>query len=243
MVLQVVVLCANGESRQTRITSGEATAATVSKLLRKTRPAVEIGKYVHDELTLTVWGWCDGKAGTENKHELPPPLDEVLLFGDAVVSASATEDGAAHGMSVATWEAFYKEAFKGFHATESDAGSEDAGSADEGDDDVEEDVGDEDVDPDEEIAEDEEEEVEDEEAEEEEEEEDVDEEEAEDCYDDEDGGGGGGKRRAPRRRATTAPEYRRLEMGLRARVKVPMPIGKRAPRWQTAPELVEEAYE
>lgn len=250
MVLQVVVLCANGESRQTRITSGEASAATVSKLLRKTRPAVEIGKYIHGELTLTIWGWREGKAGTENKHELPPPLDTVLLFGDAVVSATATEDGAAHGMSVAAWESFYKEAFRGFHDTSSDGGSEDAGSANEEDDvvedDIEDDIGDDDQDEDvvgEDEDEDEEnEEEEDAEEEDEEDEEDAEEEEAEDCYDDEEGGGGGSKRRAPRRRATTAPEYRRLEMGLRAHVKVPMPVGKRAPRWQTAPELVEEAY-
>jgi len=31
-------------------------------------------------------------------------------------------------------------------------------------------------------------------------------------------------------------------MVLRARVKLPAPLGKRAPKWQTAPELEEEAY-
>jgi hypothetical protein len=34
-----------------------------------------------------------------------------------------------------------------------------------------------------------------------------------------------------------------MDMGLRSRVKVPMPLGKRAPRWQTAPELEEEEYD
>ena len=64
-----------------------------------------------------------------------------------------------------------------------------------------------------------------------------------DCYDDGDDAGGGSKRRAPRRRAATAPEYRRIEMGLRSRVKLPAPLGKRAPRWQTAPELTADDYE
>ena len=79
---------------------------------------------------------------------------------------------------------------------------------------------------------------EEEEAEAEEEEEDAD----DDCYDDGDEMGGAGKRRPPRRRAISAPEYRRVDMGLRARVKLPAQPGKRAPRWQTGPELEEEDY-
>ena len=82
-------------------------------------------------------------------------------------------------------------------------------------------------------------EAEEEEAEEEEaEEEDAD----DDCYDDGDENGGGSTRRAPRRRAIASPEYRRIDMGLRARVKFPTPIGKRAPKWQTEEELEAEEY-
>jgi len=262
MVLPILVLSANGESRQSRITSGELTSAAVTKLCRKTRPAEEIGTYVFGELTLTVWGWKEGKAGTENKHELPPPLDKVLLFGDVVVGAAATEDGAVHGFTVAQWDKFYKDAFKGFHDTagkggdadDSDSDSESGRDSDESDTEEAEEDGDADELDD---AEDEEEEVasekgsvdgSDSEGAEDDEEEDAEEEEAEEeedeeCYDDgEEGGGGSGKRRAPRRRTATAPEYRRMDMGLRSRVKVPMPLGKRAPRWQTAPELEEETY-
>jgi len=252
MVVQVVILSANGESRQSRITSGEVSAATVSKLCRKTKPATVIGTYDHGELTLTVWGWSEGKAGTENKHELPPPLDEGLLFGDAVVSATATEDDGSQNLSVAQWEKFYEAAFKGFHDT---GGSDDEDS--DGDGDADEDVEDGgEIEDGDDLAE------EDGDADEEEnateggeddgdgsgsesaasDEEGAEEDGGDDCFDEGDDGGGGGKRRAPRRRTTTAPEYRRMDMGLRARVKVPMPLGKRAPRWQTATELEEEAY-
>ncbi len=62
-----------------------------------------------------------------------------------------------------------------------------------------------------------------------------------DCYDEGDENGGG-KRRAVRRRTAADAEYRRIEMGLRARVKLPTPPGKRAPRWLAAPELEAEAY-
>jgi hypothetical protein len=244
MVTQVVVLSANGEKRQSRIT-GEVSGGAVAKLCRKTKPAELIGEYDYGELTLQVWGWKEGKAGTENKHELPPPLDGGLLFGDAVVAAVATEDEASHNMTVAQWEKFYTEAFKGFEDLGSDSDSDsdsdsEASLESESGDDANDDDGDaEEEDEDSEASEEEGDEEEDEEADEEEEEAEDDDE----CYDDgEDGGGGGGKRRAPRRRTTAAPEYRRMEMGIRSRVKVPMPVGKRAPRWQTAPELVEESY-
>jgi hypothetical protein len=213
---------------------------TVAKLLRKTKKPEVVGVYAYEELQLTVWGWKEGKAGTENKHELPPPIDEVLLFGDAVVSA-ADADGAPQDLTTDEWETFYEEAFKGFEETES-ADGEDS-EAEEG-----EEVEGEEAEGDE-VAGDEEEtategdgdgdgSADEEDDEEEEEEEDAD----EDCYDDGDDAGGGGKRRAPRRRAVAAPEYRRMEMGLRSRVKLPAPPGKRAPRWQTAPELTEETY-
>lgn len=244
MVVQVVVLSANGECRQSRMTAAPA-AETVAKLLRKTKKPEVVGVYAFEELQLTVWGWKEGKAGTENKHELPPPIDGVLLFGDAVVSA-ADADGEPQDLTVDEWETFYEEAFKGFEETASDEGSESADDADaeeeveeepaeEADAAVEEEGGDEESATEEDDAEEEDEDEAEEEAE---EEEDAD----EDCYDDGDDAGGGGKRRAPRRRAIAAPEYRRMEMGLRSRVKLPAPPGKRAPRWQTAPELTEEVY-
>jgi hypothetical protein len=242
MVVQVVVLSANGESRQSRITTGEVTSATVTKLCRKTKPAVEIGTAVFGELTLTIWGWKEGKAGTENKHEMPAAFEvgEGELFGDAVIGATSTEDGAAINFTIAQWEKFCSE-----EGADTDESDEEEGVADgedlslDGEDDLVEEDGEE-VEADAEAeVEEAEEGSEDGEAEEEEEEAGED----DDCYDDGDEGGGSGKRRAPRRKTTTAPEYRRLDMGLRSRVKVPMPVGKRAPRWQTAPELEEEAYD
>lgn len=35
--------------------------------------------------TILVYGWDDGDAGVENKHELPPPIDSDLYFGDIIV--------------------------------------------------------------------------------------------------------------------------------------------------------------
>ncbi len=247
-MVQVVILSANGESRTLKtsaIAEGvQVTGAAAAKAVQKKKPASVIGTYKYKGATLTLWGWDEGKAGTENKHELPPPHDEGLFFGDIVVVSSAGN------LTVDEWSVFYEAAFGGFEDLE----SEDSETEEEGDEEEEDDDADEEIDGDGDVGEEDEgdagdeTEEEDEEADEgsdgeaEEEEEEEGEEDGvdDDCYDDEEGGS---KRRAPRRRTVTAPEYRRLDMGLKSRVKVPTPPGKRAPRWQTGPELEPEEYE
>jgi hypothetical protein len=232
-MVQVVVLSANGESRTLKTAAiTAATGESVAKALRKARAAECIGAYTWKEQMLGMWGWREGKAGTENKHELPPPHDEVLLFGDVVV-CSDTGD-----FTVEQWKDFYDTAFGGFEQIGDGEEDEEADV----DVDVDVDVGVEEDEVEADVEEDVEDEAEedDDETVEEEEDEEIDAAD-DDCYEDGDDGGGG-KRRAPRRRTTTAPEYRRMDMGLRSRVKIPTPIGKRAPRWQTATELEAEPY-
>jgi hypothetical protein len=236
-MVQVVVLSANGESRTLKTIAFAASAATgagVAKALRKVKPAELVGSYTTKTGTkLSVWGWRTGKAGTENKHELPPMgdgADEGLLFGDAVVVSSAGD------YTVEQWETFYEEAFGGFESLDSEGEDDEEEEAEE----AEEEEADDDYE--EEEKEEEEDEDGDAEEEDEEEEEEEEEEEDDDCYDEGDENGGGAKRRAPRRRTIASPECRRIDMGLRARIRLPAPIGKRAPRWQTAPELEAEAY-
>jgi hypothetical protein len=185
------------------------TGAAVAKALRKKVAAEIIATYTYKDATLTVWGWKEGKANSENKHELPPMADgseAPLIFGDALVvgSENFTEE---------EYDAFYEEAFGGFEDLDSESEGEE-----------------------------EEEEEEEEEAEEEEVEEEEEEDENDDCYDDGDENGGGSKRRSPRRKTAASGDCRRIDMGLRSRVKLPAPPGKRAPKWQTAPELEEEEY-
>jgi len=240
-MVQVIVLSANGEKRVLKSTAitGVPTGEMIAKALRKKTVAEKIGVWEGEESDVFIlWGWRDGKAGTENKHELPPPHDKVMMFGDAIVTFHEDEDGEALNVKLDQWDTFYEAAFEGFE----DLGSEDSDSevsesdgaeseCDDGDGDDDGSASGDDTDDD-----DVEEDASGSEAEEEEEEEDAD----DDCYDDEDGGGG--KRRAPRRRAVAAPEYRRIDMGLRSRIKMPTPPTKRAPRWQTASELEAEEY-
>lgn len=242
-MVQFVILETNGNSRTLKALSitrdTVLTGANIAKLCRKTKAASVIGIYTWNTLTLTLWGWKDGKAGTENKHELPPPHDEVLLFSDSIISA--TENNITTDFTNEQYLEFYNDAFKGFE----DLDEEDInGDMEEMDEEI--DVLDDEVEAEVEVEEAEEadaeeaeeaEEAEADESEDDAEEVDID----EDCYEDGEDGGGG-KRRAPRRRTAQTPDNRRIDMGLRSRIKIPSPLGKRAPRWQSAPELEPEEY-
>lgn len=235
----LVILPQSGDDARTQRTAaitGAPTGDAVAKVLRKKKAAELIGSWKpKGGGQLQLWGWREGKAGTENKHELPPPHDEVLLFGDAVVVLVTA--GTAVDFTAEAWATFYDDAFGGFEEL-GDKDSDEEDEEDEEDDvEAEEDEGDADEDDEGEEDEDGEDDAEEEEEEEEDEAEGAD----GDCYDEGDENGGG-KRRAVRRRTAADAEYRRIEMGLRARVKMPTPPGKRAPRWLTAPELDAEQY-
>lgn len=235
--VQLVILPQNGDDARTQKTTavvGVPTGEAVAKVFRKKKIAELIGTWKYKAGVLQLWGWRDGKAGQENKHELPPPHDEVLLFGDSAILYVV--GGTVTDFTAETWATFYDSAFGGFE----DLGA--TGDDDEEDEEDEEDDA-EDVDGDADEDEDEDEDEgdgDDEDGDAEEEEEDEGGDEDGDCYDE--GEDGGGKRRSVRRRTAGDSEYRRLEMGLRARLKMPTPPTKRAPRWQTASELEAEEY-
>ena len=63
-----------------------------------------------------MFGHKEGKAGTENKHELPPPLDNELCFGDILVLLCKDKKSFAKPIAFKPeeYEAFYTQMFEGF---------------------------------------------------------------------------------------------------------------------------------
>ena len=139
---------------------GVPTPAHIGTLLRRATAPDKIGSWKHGSLTIHLYGYKTGKAGTENNHELPPPHDTILLFGDAVVVA--TDNNSLANFNSDTYKTFYNTIMGGF---------EDLEDSDEEEEDAVEDEEEDAVVPEVEEAEDEEEEEEEEEVEEEEEEE------------------------------------------------------------------------
>jgi hypothetical protein len=65
-----------------------------------------------DDKVLTVYAKDKGKHGTENKTELPPPLDTQLYFGNIFVIAH--KDNKLVNLSLEEYSEFYNSAFGGF---------------------------------------------------------------------------------------------------------------------------------
>ena len=89
--------------------------------------------WLYDESTIECYGWCDGEAGFENKHDLPPSgnskfLDsdssETLLFGDIVIVKNNKSKYC--DFEISDYGEFYNNLFKGFDDCESDLDSLDS---------------------------------------------------------------------------------------------------------------------
>jgi hypothetical protein len=85
-------LTAKGEHKAGKIGDvSNGVEAMLGKILKRTKDPQLIGSWVWQKYKLFLYGYKEGRAGTENKHDLPPPHDEILLFGDAGVVAYVCE--------------------------------------------------------------------------------------------------------------------------------------------------------
>ena len=119
MQAQVVVLQTKGDTKQSKIEiTGEMddeVPTRVAKILRKTKLPTKIGSWDYQKMKLELWGYKEGRAGTENKHELPPPIDSGLIFGDAVLVAM-NEIGEPQNFTTEKYTKFYTAIFQGFES-------------------------------------------------------------------------------------------------------------------------------
>jgi DNA-directed RNA polymerase subunit M/transcription elongation factor TFIIS len=90
----------------------------IQTYLKKKKAPTQIGTYAWKSNTLFLFGYTDGKAGSENKHELPPPHDTQLIFGDIVVLMSKDKRSFAKPLPIKQddYETFYTQVFEGFES-------------------------------------------------------------------------------------------------------------------------------
>lgn len=74
------------------------------------------------DTTMVMYGYRQGEAGMENKHELPPPVDSDLYFGDILV-VMVDENGQIQEMGETTYRDFYEKQLGGFECL-SEVGSD-----------------------------------------------------------------------------------------------------------------------
>lgn len=117
MPVYCIVLQSKGTTRNAQlsdaiIAEGKPSAAAAATILRRSTVPEFIANYKYGTTVLHLFGYKTGKAGTENKHELPPPHDKTLLFGEAVLFAVTA--GKYSNFNDGEYKKWYNAAFKGF---------------------------------------------------------------------------------------------------------------------------------
>lgn len=68
-----------------------------------------IPKYIY----VDVWAKTDGRAGNENKYEMPPPVDEIIYYGNIALVARMDSEHAVN-LTTTIWNVIYERLFGGF---------------------------------------------------------------------------------------------------------------------------------
>ena len=81
--------------------------------------------FEYNDNTISIFGFVKGNDSNVNKTELPPPLDNVIFYGN--IFAVSHNDGTINDLTPENYSDFYDNAFGGFE----DLGSEDSWSEEE----------------------------------------------------------------------------------------------------------------
>jgi DNA-directed RNA polymerase subunit M/transcription elongation factor TFIIS len=115
-IIYGLLLQAKGEVKRVKVSDGQPiTMDNLQNAVKKKTILELLTTYATKEYTLSLFGYSKGKAGTENKHELPPPNGDLTAFGDILLVASKPGQSWTHpiGFSPDQYEVFYQEQFGG----------------------------------------------------------------------------------------------------------------------------------
>jgi len=138
---QVVFLGQKGEIRQGKVKG--VSPETFAKALKKKESPTLLGKSLwrQKQRTLYFFGYMDGKAGSENQHHLPTPLEGMTFYGDIMVVISSSPNSYTSLLSLKTtdYESFYNSNLEGEEGEEDEGDSDEEGGLEDATEEVEED--------------------------------------------------------------------------------------------------------
>jgi hypothetical protein len=121
--VQCLVLQQKGNFRQSTIS--ENTCEALGKVFRRAQNPELIDKYEYNEMQILLYGYKKGKDGTENKHELPPPHNDIKLFSD-IALVSVGNDGKLKNMNHDIWSKFVNTVMGDDNASNDNSDSDDS---------------------------------------------------------------------------------------------------------------------
>lgn len=76
-------------------------------------PLSDVEVVVPPYIYVDVWGKTDGRAGGENKYEMPPPIDDLMFYGNIALVARSDGENAID-LTTELWDIIYEKLFGGF---------------------------------------------------------------------------------------------------------------------------------
>lgn len=120
--VQALVFSAKGEIKHAKLAleaDGTLKKETLQAYLKKKAEPSELGHYTHEGTKLYLFGYKEGKSGTENKTELPPPYDALVSYGDMLLIATTKGSWKTPMPYTETlWNTFKEAAMGGFDEIE-----------------------------------------------------------------------------------------------------------------------------
>jgi transcription elongation factor S-II len=126
ITINTVLLSTKGDLKKAKVKldeedDGELNIERIQSYFRKKTEPQQLGYYEYETYILYLFGYKDGKAGTENKHEMPPPYDNLIAFGDILLIASQERDWQKPcDFTIAQYNKFYESSFGGFESVNGD---------------------------------------------------------------------------------------------------------------------------
>lgn len=117
MAIGIVLVGKGGEVTETRVTDAEPlTLARKCGFKRATGFAKRASWPAAGEpsLVIEMWARGEGRAGSENKYDFPPPVDSSLFFGACCLVARRQHSATIECLRAETWARTYEKLFGGF---------------------------------------------------------------------------------------------------------------------------------
>ena len=114
----------SGKKEEVRINTKTILKKQIKNILKNKGigNAQELGSWPYNNNEVKIYGWENGNAGQENKHEIPPPHDTNLYFGDLLVVHSNKNN--IINLTKKEYNKFFEEMYGGFEDIEANTDSE-----------------------------------------------------------------------------------------------------------------------